>query len=58
MTFKMKDLNKDERMVINMVIEAYVSVMGIDKWNSLTVEQQHDVIMTIIKGLLISYRGL
>lgn len=34
---------------INAIIEAYVNVMGIDKWNSLTGEQQHDAIMTIVK---------
>lgn len=45
----MKNLNSNEKMIVNMAIDAYVSVMGIDKWNSLTGEQQHDVIMTIVK---------
>lgn len=39
-----------ERMV-EMIIEAYISVMGEQKWNSLTAEQQHEVIMTIANNL-------
>ena len=34
---------------INTIIDAYINVMGIEKWNSLTGSQQHDVIMTIVK---------
>ena len=37
-----------EKMV-NMIVEAYIKVMGVDKWNSLTAIQQHDVIMNIAK---------
>lgn len=37
--------------LVESIINAYVSVMGVDKWNSLTAEQQHDVIMTIAKDL-------
>lgn len=36
---------------VNMMIEAYVKVMGIEKWNSLTGEQQRTVIMTMVNEL-------
>lgn len=36
---------------VNMMIEAYVKVMGIEKWNSLTGEQQRTVIMTMANEL-------
>ena len=37
--------------IINMCIEAYIKVYGLEKWNSLTEEQQHDVIMTLVREL-------
>ena len=36
---------------VNMMIEAYVKVMGIEKWNSLTGEQLRMVIMTMVNEL-------
>lgn len=36
---------------VNMMIEAYTKVMGIEKWNSLTSEQQRAVIMTMVNEL-------
>lgn len=36
---------------VNMMIEAYVKVMGVEKWNSLTGEQQRTVIMTMVSEL-------
>lgn len=45
----MMNLNNNEKMIVNAVIESYISVMGAAKWNSMTAEQQHDVIMTIVK---------
>lgn len=36
---------------VNMMIEAYTKVMGIDKWNSLNGEQQRAVIMTMVNTL-------
>lgn len=39
-----------EKMV-QMIIEAYVTVMGAEKWNSLTADEQHTVIMTMAKDL-------
>lgn len=37
--------------MIEMIKTAYVEVMGIEKWNSLTDNQKHDVIMTIVKDM-------
>lgn len=37
--------------IINMTIEAYTKVMGIEKWNSLSGEEQRTVIMTMVKEL-------
>ena len=39
----------DVNRVAAMMIEAYVKVYGIEKWHSLTAEQQHDVIMTLVR---------
>lgn len=41
---------KAKRMA-EMIAEAYIEVMGEEKWNSLTAEQQHDVVMTIVRDL-------
>ena len=38
--------------MIDMIIKSYITVMGEEKWNSLTDEQKHDVIMTIAKDAL------
>ena len=38
--------------MVNMMIEAYISVMGAEKWNSLTVEQQHDAIMIMVNDTM------
>ena len=37
--------------VVNMIIEAYVKVMGAEKWNQMTAKQQHDAIMKIAADL-------
>ncbi len=36
---------------VNMIKNAYIKVMGTEKWNSLTDEQKHDVIMIIVRDL-------
>ena len=36
----------------NMIMSAYIEVMGVEKWNSLNAEEQHEVIMTIAQDLL------
>ena len=38
--------------MVDMIREAYVEVMGREKWESLTDEQKHDAIMTIVKDSL------
>lgn len=48
----MKNLNNNEKQMVNMICEAYIQVMGIEKWNSLTYEQKRTVVMTIAKDLL------
>ena len=41
-----------ENKVVNMMIQAYVQVMGADKWNSLTEQEQHDAIMIMVQDSL------
>ena len=41
-----------ENKVIEMVIEAYIRVMGAAKWNALTAAEQHNVIMTLVKDCM------
>jgi len=41
-----------EQKIVEIIVKAYVQVMGVEKWNSLTEAEQHDVIMTIVKDLL------
>lgn len=36
-------------MVVNAIIKSYIAVYGQQKWDSLTTEEQHTVIMTIAK---------
>lgn len=38
---------KEVYEMAEMIARAYVKVYGIEKWNSLNEQQQHDVIMTI-----------
>jgi autonomous glycyl radical cofactor GrcA len=42
--------------IVDMMIKAYIEVMGADKWNSLTAEEQHDVIMLMVKDSLNALR--
>lgn len=41
-----------ERTIINSIVEAYIKVMRQSKWDSLSDQQKHDVIMTIVKDML------
>lgn len=41
--------NKEFDKMIDMIRDAYISVMGIEKWESLTDREKHDVIMIIAK---------
>lgn len=35
--------------IINMMVAAYIEVLGAEKWNSLTDEQKHDAVMIMVK---------
>lgn len=35
--------------IVRMAIDAYVKVMGIEKWDSMSAEEQHAAIMAMIK---------
>ena len=37
---------------VNTIRAAYIDTMGLEKWNSLTDEQKHDVIMITAKDIL------
>ena len=39
-------------MLIEVMKGAYIKVMGVEKWNSLTDEQKHDVIMAMVRDSL------
>lgn len=41
--------------MVNMIVSAYISVYGADKWHSLTTQQQHDAIMFIAKDVVENY---
>lgn len=43
-------MSKAEKM-IRMIVNAYVSVYGAEKWNGLTGDQQHDAVMQIARDL-------
>ena len=37
--------------MINMIANAYIKVYGIEKWNSLSDKEKHDVVMFIANDL-------
>lgn len=37
-----------EKRIIALATKAYISIMGLEKWNSLTDSEKHDAVMTII----------
>ena len=37
-----------EERIIALATKAYISIMGLKKWNSLTAAEKHDAVMTII----------
>ena len=37
-----------EERIIALATRAYISIMGLKKWNSLTDSEKHDTVMTII----------
>ena len=41
-----------EQKIIDSIIKAYITVYGESKWDGLTAEEQHEVIMILVKNLL------
>lgn len=37
--------------IINKIVEAYIKVYGIEKWNSLTNSEKHDAVMTLANSI-------
>lgn len=52
MKYKYTDLTPEEQKLVDMIISAYASVMGYDKWNSLSADEQHDVIIKIMEDAI------
>ena len=48
---KLNELEDGAQKVVKAIITAYINVYGVEKWNSLTDDQKHDVIMTIAKDV-------
>ena len=38
--------------IVNSIVKAYISIMGEEKWNSLSEAEQHDAIMILAKDFL------
>lgn len=45
-------MERDFEKMRDMIIDAYIEAMGIDKWISLTNKEKHDVVMAIARDLL------
>jgi hypothetical protein len=41
-----------QSQIVGAVIAAYIKVYGEAKWDGLTIDQQHTVIMTVIKDMI------
>lgn len=46
------ELSNEELWIVDAIINAYIETYGKEKWNSLTSEEQHDVIMILAKDML------
>jgi len=42
---------KEFELITEAAKEAYIAIMGKTKWNSLTDQQKHDVIMIMVKDM-------
>lgn len=38
--------------IMNLIANAYIKVMGKEKWNSLTKQEKHDVIIILAKDMI------
>lgn len=54
----MKNVDFTTTMVIDGIKDAYITVMGKAKWNSLTTKEKHDVIMTLAKDAYEALKGV
>ena len=45
-------MKQDWEKMVEQIKEAYIKVMGIEKWNSLTNQQKHDAVMIIVRDAL------
>lgn len=43
--------DREARKIMTTAMNAYISVMGLEKWNSLTEQEQHDAVMILIRDL-------
>ena len=50
MEYTFEQLTTGEQKIISMAKEAYIQVMGEEKWGSLTEKEKHDAVMMILKG--------
>ena len=41
-----------EKQIVEAIVEAYTSVYGAEKWEALTAQEQHDVVMVLVKDML------
>lgn len=48
-------LTENELRIFEAIIDSYISVMGKSKWDSLTPEDQHAVVTTIMRDI---YRAI
>ena len=44
-------MTKEMNAMIEMIRTAYIQTMGIDKWNSLTDKEKHDVVMILVNDM-------
>lgn len=54
------EIRKERKMnkTVQMIVDAYISVMSAEKWSSLTDQEKHDVVMTITKDALKALKKL
>lgn len=45
-------MKQDWEKMVDQIKEAYIKVMGLEKWNSLTDQQKHDAVMIIVRDAL------
>ena len=43
--------DKEARKYMTIAMNAYIQIMGLEKWNSLTEQEQHDAVMILLKDI-------